>query len=286
MKSLINEILHNHTKIIDKVRKVYETDEGIEVTVKQESNKVVIWAFNNKTQRFINLGAKKYKSLIDGFKEVSSDLYSKDNRYYIMLSEDLLRIVEEQKASKYYGYCRVSTRGQLEGNGLESQEQEILSKYPNAKIIKEQYTGAKLDRPVFNKLLKDLQEQDTIIVTRLDRVARNTVEGIQIIEYLFNRGVSVHVLNIGLLENTTMGKFFLTTLLAVAEMERNIIIERTQAGKEIAKQNPDFKDGRPKKFSNKQIEHALQLLEKNSYREVQQMTGISKSTLIRAKRNK
>lgn len=188
------------------------------------------------------------------------------------------------KISKYYGYCRVSTKGQLEGNGLESQEQEILNKYPNAKIIKEQYTGTKLDRPIFKELIESLEENDTLIVTKLDRLARNTVEGIQIIEQLFEKGVSVHVLNVGLLENTTMGKFFLTTLLAVAEMERNIIIERTQAGKEIAKQKDGFKDGRPKKFSNKQITHALKLLEENSYKEVEQLTGISKSTLIREKK--
>ena len=192
--------------------------------------------------------------------------------------------LNEIKASQYYGYCRVSTKGQLDGNGLESQEQEILNKYPNAKIVKEQYTGTKLDRPIFNELIDSLEENDTLVVTKLDRLARNTVEGIQIIERLFENGVSVHVLNVGLLENTTMGKFFLTTLLAVAEMERNIIIERTQAGKEIAKQKDGFKDGRPKKFSNKQIAHALKLLENNSYKEVEQLTGISKSTLIRAKR--
>lgn len=192
--------------------------------------------------------------------------------------------LNETNISKYYGYCRVSTKGQLEGNGLESQEQEILNKYRDARIIKEQYTGTKLDRPIFNELIESLEEGDTLVVTKLDRLARNTVEGIQIIEGLFEKGVSVHVLNVGLLENTTMGKFFLTTLLAVAEMERNIIIERTQAGKEIARQKDGFKDGRPKKFSIKQIAHALKLLEDNSYKEVEQLTGISKSTLIRAKK--
>ena len=182
------------------------------------------------------------------------------------------------------GYCRVSTKGQLEGHGLEVQEHEILEKYSNAEIIKEAFTGTKSDRPILNNLLKELKEGDTLVVTKLDRLARNTVEGIQIIESLFAKGVAVHVLNVGLLENTTMGKFFLTTLLAVAEMERNIIIERTQAGKEVAKQDPNFKEGRPKKFSKKQISHALELLETHSYKQVEELTGISKSTLIRAKR--
>ena len=183
-----------------------------------------------------------------------------------------------------YGYTRVSTKTQLEGNGLQAQTKEIESKYEGAKILEEQFTGTKTDRPVLNKLMEELKEGDTLVVTKLDRLARNTVEGIQIIESLFAKGVAVHVLNVGLLENTTMGKFFLTTLLAVAEMERNIIIERTQAGKEVAKQDPNFKEGRPKKFSKKQISHALELLETHSYKQVEEKTGISKSTLIRAKK--
>ena len=81
-----------------------------------------------------------------------------------------------------------------------------------------------------------------------------------------------------------MGRFFLQTMLAVAEMERNMIIERTQEGKELAKLNPNFKEGRPKKFSREQIKLALQLLAAHSYKQVEEMTGISISTLKRAKR--
>lgn len=83
-----------------------------------------------------------------------------------------------------------------------------------------------------------------------------------------------------------MGRFFLTTLLVVAEMERNLIIERTQEGKAIAKRNPDFREGRPNKFSKKHIEHALSLLDNHSYKQVESLTGISQSTLIRAKKRK
>lgn len=186
----------------------------------------------------------------------------------------------------FYGYVRVSTKNQLEGFGLESQKNEVLEKYPNAKIFEEQFTGAKLDRPILNKLLNTLKVNDTLIVTKLDRLARNAVEGIQIIEGLFNKGVSVHVLNVGLLENTTMGKFFLTTLLAVAEMERNVIIERTQSGKDLARQDPNFVEGRPRIYKRKQIDHALSLLENHTYKQVTELTGISKSTLIRAKKRK
>ena len=123
-----------------------------------------------------------------------------------------------------------------------------------------------------------------LVVSKLDRLARNTEEGIKIVKTLFLKKCSVHVLNVGLLEDTAMGQFFITTLLAVAELERNQIIERCQTGKAIARQNPDFTEGRPKKYSRQQVQHALDLLESHSYKQVEQMTGISKSTLIRAKK--
>ncbi|MCC2435640.1 recombinase family protein, partial [Bacillus paranthracis] len=81
----------------------------------------------------------------------------------------------------------------------------------------------------------------------------------------------------------TMGRFFLTTLLAVAEMERNLIVERTQEGKALAKQKDDFREGRPRKHSKQQVEHALKLLKNHTYKEVEAMTGITKRTLIRRK---
>lgn len=187
-----------------------------------------------------------------------------------------------------YGYCRVSSKGQLDNNSLEQQETEILNKYENAIIIKEQFTGTTTDRPKFNELIELLQENDILVVSKLDRLARNTVEGIEIVEKLFKNRVSVHVLNVGLLENTTMGRFFLTTLLAVAEMERNTIIERTQNGKAIAKTKPGFKEGRPQKYTQKQLDNALLMLNVNggdkSYNEVAELLGISKSTLIRENR--
>lgn len=186
-----------------------------------------------------------------------------------------------------YGYCRVSTRKQLtDGNSLQAQAEEIKVRYENAEVIEEQYTGTSTDRPIFTELVQKLNAGDTLVVTKLDRLARNTVEGIQVVEGLFAKGVAVHVLNVGLLENTTMGKFFLTTLLAVAEMERNTIIERTQAGKEVAKTKAGFKGGRPRKYTQTQLDIALDLIEnkKKSYTQVEQEMKISKSTLVRAMR--
>lgn len=177
-----------------------------------------------------------------------------------------------------YGYARVSTSKQE----LEVQLNQ-LKEEGCKKIYSEKHTATRLDRPELKKVLEVLEKGDTLVVTKLDRLARNTAEGITIIDDLFRRGVRVHVLNVGLLDNTIMGRFFLQTMLAVAEMERNMIVERTQEGKKIARKNKDYKEGRPKKFSKEQIRHAMQLLEDHSVSQVSRMTGISQRTLFREK---
>lgn len=182
-----------------------------------------------------------------------------------------------------YGYARVSTKTQLKGNSLEDQH-NILTENGCTEIITEQYSGKTTHRPELEELMKKLQAGDTLMVTKLDRLARNVTEGIDLVRSLFSRDIKVHVLNIGLLENTAMGNFFLTTLLAVAELERSMIIERTQAGKEVARTKEGFKEGRPP-IAQAKIKHALELLETNSYNKVAEMTGISKATLVRAKKN-
>lgn len=178
-----------------------------------------------------------------------------------------------------YGYARVSGMGQDLEVQLIALENEGCTT-----IFQEKLTGKTTDRPELKKCINNLNSGDTLVVTKLDRLARNTKEGIELIEELFDKGVRVHVLNIGLLENTTTGRFFLQTLLAVAEMERSLIIERMQEGKEIAKLDPNYKEGRPKVYKRKQREHAIELLKTQSYKQVSEITGMSKSTLQRLKR--
>ena len=129
-----------------------------------------------------------------------------------------------------------------------------------------------------------LKKGDTLVVTKLDRFARSAEDGVNLIKELLSKGIKVHILNMGLVEDTSMGKLILRMLSAIAEFDRDMIVERLAKGKAIAKQNPDFREGRPKKFTKKQVVHALQLLKTNSYTQVEEITGISKSTLIRAKR--
>lgn len=176
-----------------------------------------------------------------------------------------------------YGYCRVSTKGQAkDGNSLEAQEKAILERYTDAKIYTEAYTGTTTNRPVFTEIIENLKENDMLVVAKLDRLARNTVEGIQIVQQIFAKKASVHVLNVGLLEDTPMGQFFLTTLLAVAQLERSQIVERTQTGKEIARKRDGYKEGRPQ-TDEKLIAEALEMLKTHTYSEVVESTGISKS---------
>jgi DNA invertase Pin-like site-specific DNA recombinase len=160
-----------------------------------------------------------------------------------------------------------------------------LEKYGCQKIIKEAFSGKTMERPAFQGLLEALQEGDTLVVCKLDRFARTAIEGVQTVRELFERGVRVHILNMGLIENTLTGNLILTVMLAFAEYERGMIVERTQTGKAVARQDPKFKDGRPKKFTPEQLQLALSLLKQGkTYRQITAMTGISKSTLIREKR--
>lgn len=186
-----------------------------------------------------------------------------------------------------YGYARVSTVKQMKnGNSIEEQT-EKLKEAGAQEIIVDSYTGTKMDRPNFNALLSRLQAGDKLIVTKLDRFARTAVDGGQIVRELHSKGITIHILNMGIADNTPMGKLMVTMLLAFAEFERDMIVERTQTGKAIARANGKQVDGRPKKFSKAQREHAMQLLrEGNSFTEVENMTGISKSTLIRMTRER
>ncbi|WP_151736736.1 recombinase family protein ['Paenibacillus yunnanensis' Narsing Rao et al. 2020] len=187
---------------------------------------------------------------------------------------------------KIIGYCRVSTRTQLDGNSLEQQSLEIRSRYNNAFIIEEQYSGAKDDRPKFSSLIARLNAGDIVVVTKLDRFCRTVREGLRYVEELHRRGVIIHILNMGLVEDTPVGKMLLTNLFAFAEFERAMIIERTQAGKALAKQKEGFREGRPPKFTKKQLDHAIEILQTRTMKEVVDITRISESTIKRELRRR
>lgn len=181
-----------------------------------------------------------------------------------------------------YGYARVSTNKQT----LDEQISKLAEQGVERKnIYSEKFTGTTTERPQFEKLLKIVKAHDTIIVTKLDRFARNTKEALEAIDLLLNNDVTIKVLNLGTVENTPMGKMIVRTLLSVAEMERDMIVERTQAGKIYAKKhNPEYKEGRPRRRMTPQYKKAYEYSLNHSIKETATMTGLSVSTINRIRR--
>ncbi|MGA3413869.1 recombinase family protein, partial [Lactiplantibacillus pentosus] len=125
-----------------------------------------------------------------------------------------------------YGYARVSTTDQKLANQI-----ELLKLTGAEKIFQEKFTGTTTERPEFQKLLRVLKTGDTLIVTKLDRFARNTREALAIIQELFKENVKVNILNMGLIDNTPTGQLVFTIFSAFAQFERDMIVTRTQEGK-------------------------------------------------------
>lgn len=144
-----------------------------------------------------------------------------------------------------YGYARVSTKGQDRyGNSLQDQEAKLKAA-GCTQIFHDSFTGTKMDRPQFSLLMSKLQPGDTLVVTKLDRFARTAADGAKAVQELVGRNINVHILNMGKADNTPMGKLLITVLFAFAEFERDMIVERTAAGKAVAKANdPAWREGR------------------------------------------
>ena len=115
------------------------------------------------------------------------------------------------------------------------------------------FTGTKVERPELDKLLSKLQSGDTLMVTKLDRFARTAAAGSQLIEGLISKGIKVNVLNMGKMDDSSTGRLIRHIMLAFAEFERDMIIQRVSEGKAAARQNPDFREGRPRKYTEKQL---------------------------------
>ncbi|AEV96151.1 recombinase family protein [Pediococcus claussenii] len=174
-----------------------------------------------------------------------------------------------------YGYARVSTTDQKLENQLEA-----LKIAGADKIYQEKFTGTTTERPELTKLLQQLNSDDTLIVTKLDRFARNTREALDIIQDLFNREIKVNILNMGLIDNTPTGQLIFTIFSAFAQFERDMIVTRTQEGKAYAKRNdPHFREGRPQTYTDEQMRLAYQLRQQGmTYKMIARKTGISERT--------
>lgn len=144
-----------------------------------------------------------------------------------------------------YGYARVSTKRQAkDGNSLEAQE-KVLRESGAVIIYHDAFTGTKVDRPELNRLVGMLKEGDTLIVCKLDRLGRSLSKTSELITELIARGVTINILNLGVLSNSSVNTLMRNVLLAFAQFERDMIVERTTEGKDICRETkPDWKEGR------------------------------------------
>ena len=146
-----------------------------------------------------------------------------------------------------YGYARVSSRGQAtDGNGLDVQRSQLVAAGAEA-VFEDVFTGTTMDRPAWDELDAILACGDTLVVARLDRIARTAPEGCEAVRSLLDRGVSVRILNMGLVEDTPVGRMMLTVMFAMAEFEHDLIVERMAEGKAVARRREGYREGRPRK---------------------------------------
>lgn len=146
-----------------------------------------------------------------------------------------------------YGYGRVSSRGQkLYGMSLEDQVDRLIEAgVQRENVYLDAYTGHTMERPGFDDLLSKLKAGDEMVVCKLDRFARTAPEGALLVRDLVDRGITVHILNMGIADNSPMGKVMVTVMLAFAEYERDMIVERTSDGKAYKREHdPNWREGR------------------------------------------
>lgn len=182
--------------------------------------------------------------------------------------------------SRTFAYCRVSTVGQT----TENQAQEIRSagfEIQPHRCIEETISGStsSSERKGFNLLLDRMEAGDVLVVTKLDRLGRNAIDVQSTVQLLEGKGIKVHCLALGGVDLTSpAGKMTMTVLAAVAQFERDLLIERTQAGLERAKAEGKAL-GRPVKASSEQVQA---LKERNmSQSQVASELEISLSTVKR-----
>ena len=163
--------------------------------------------------------------------------------------------------TRVFAYCRVSTSGQTTNNQIQEIAAAGFHVLP-MRAITETISGsiAARERPGFRKLQEKLEAGDALIVTKLDRLGRNAMDVRQTVEALAKLGVKVHCLALGGVDLTSpAGKMTMAVISAVAEFERDLLIERTQAG--LARVKKEGKVlGRPRALSDTQTADVMQRL--------------------------
>jgi DNA invertase Pin-like site-specific DNA recombinase len=175
------------------------------------------------------------------------------------------------------GYARVSTEDQH----LDTQLQ-VLNLAGCKKLFQEKLSGRTRHRPELQRLLEQLRKGDTVIVTKLDRLARSTRDLLEITETIKLSGAGLKSLSEPWADTTSpAGKMILTVFAGIAEFERELILERTSIGRDAAKKR-GVKFGRPSSLNQEQIALARRLFEEGkSAKEIARTFGVHKTTIYR-----
>jgi len=174
------------------------------------------------------------------------------------------------------GYARVSTQAQ----NLDLQL-EALAKAGCKKVFDDKISGSRAERPGLAKALEMLREGDTLVVWKLDRLGRSVKNLVDLIGELQKQSVQFKSLTDAIDTGTTSGRFFFHVMASLAEMERELTVERTRAGLEVARQL-GRKGGRKRQMTDSKIESAKKLLASGvPPRDVAKNLGVSVPTLYR-----
>lgn len=187
-----------------------------------------------------------------------------------------------------YGYAKANSNTPPNSKNSLQKQTEKLNEAGAGEIFSDVFTDTSAARPQLAALAKKLVPGDTIVITGFDRIANSLKFALKVVDLLKKKDIKIYVLNYGLIDDSQTGCGRRNVLALFAEWEKEMVIQRNAEGKQRAKQNPGFHEGRPMKFSQEQTRHALELLKEYSYTEVSSMTGISKATLSRmqARENK
>lgn len=179
------------------------------------------------------------------------------------------------------GYARVSTHQQQDSL---SAQQQALEAYGCQKIYADRISGTSNNRPGFAAALTYAREGDSIVVTRLDRIGRSTVDILRTVQDLDSRGITIEALDTKLDTRTPAGRLVLSVLASMAEFERNLIVERTREGLAHARAQGRVGGRRPKLDETQQQAALAALASGMSEAQVAQTFGVSRSTITRLKR--
>ena len=173
-----------------------------------------------------------------------------------------------------YGYARVSTTEQNEGMQVDA-----LRSAGCTKIFTDKASGAKTSRPALDEMLPLLKEGDTLVIWKLDRLGRSTIHLFNLLEDLKSKGVAVRSIMEGIDTNGSLGRFLCTILAGVAELERENIKQRVNAGLAKAKRD-GVRLGRKERFNakDKALIKRLHTLG-DSYTKLSRQFSASRSTI-------